>query len=215
MRKRRNLIIALLLVVAMVAGIGYAGLTKNLPITGGAVLTKDAVNWDVVYTRAEVTSITVNGATAAPADALAKAGQTGNAATYTINGLAKEDDVVVFEYTIENQSEAIAKLNTITFKPGTCTGGDTEKYFTTKVEIKRGDDSGSYQEVALDSGSATSTIELQPSNPSGADDELHIKVTVTLNQTVGVEAGAADDTITLTGAEVNFAFTSDVAPTTP
>ena len=217
MRKRRNLIVALLLVVAMVAGIGYAALSKDLPITGGAELSKDKVDWAVVYKSANVTSIKVNGATADPTDTtLAEAGPSAgvaDSASYTIKGLAQEDDFVVFEYIIENQSEAIANLGTITSVLGSCTGGDTKKYFTTKVEIKRGD-SGSYQELALDSCSATvtPTIKLQPYNTTGSDDELHIQVTVTLNQTVGVEAGTDDDTITLTGAKVNFNFTSDVAP---
>ena len=66
MKKRRSLVIAALLVAALALGIGYAGLSQEVKITGD--IASSAVTFDVVFTESNMVVTTRSDSTTRVAD---------------------------------------------------------------------------------------------------------------------------------------------------
>ena len=109
MKNRKTVIVAFLLVVAMLLGVGYAALTDTLTIIGNAHIDVDTANktFDekVYFSGAEATSTTGTGTTADVASF------TSDDATFTANKLATVGQKSVFTFTITNDSNVDAVIS--------------------------------------------------------------------------------------------------------
>lgn len=109
MKNRKTVIVAFLLVVVMLLGVGYAALTDTLTIIGNAHIDVDIANktFDekIYFSAAEATSTTGTGTT----DDVASF--TSDDATFTANKLATVGQQSVFTFTITNDSNVDALIS--------------------------------------------------------------------------------------------------------
>ena len=111
MKKRRSLVIAALLVAALALGIGYAGLSQEVKITGD--IASSAVTFDVVFTESNMVVTTRSDSTTRVADitALSSAGTTGSGMIHLkAAGLKEAGDTVTYTLTIQNKSDVVVDL---------------------------------------------------------------------------------------------------------
>ena len=147
MKKRRNLIIALLLVAALCLGIGYATLSRELIISSTANLAPNDSDFDIVFTNAHTED-----------EKLATASITGNGTTanYTILGLSGANDHVTLTFTITNKTTDVrARLvgvsqtvGTLYVGDGTAKPGTVSDWFSKEVTVTGA--SGTFVEGATD-----------------------------------------------------------------
>ena len=199
MKKRRSTIVAVLLVLALALGIGYAALSRELVIGSEANLAPDENDFDIVFTDASIQKKAAEDDSFAAADSTwgtASVTGGGKNAHYTLTGLSKVGDQAKMTFTIKNQTSDVAaslmSVSTVAGSlfvgDGTSTTGLPANYFDKSVVISM--DGQTYTEdedfVIPAQGTATVTI------------------TVTLKQTV-------TEKVTLTGASVVLNFQGDAA----
>ena len=224
MKKRRNLLVALLLVVATVVGIGYAELTRVLLVTSEANL-RAGEGFDVYFTAGEVldcdATITSgqNAGSAMAKNEVATVSFSPTTAHYSILGLSQKDDYVTIQYTITNQSNDLdAYLNAVSMTTGevsvddgaTYDAGLVAEYFEKTVSISVDGASG----VTLSQGMDLSTNPVVI--PHGKTAVLSI--TVSLKKTLGASSNGTSSAVPahvmLRSGSVSLQF-KDVAPTNP
>lgn len=104
MKKRRTLIVSLLLVAALVLGIGYAALTDELTLTGK--IKSDAQEMGSTFDGlVYFTNATVTNTPAVHITADVQATYGGDEASYSIHGMNTVGDVVTMSFTIHNDYE--------------------------------------------------------------------------------------------------------------
>jgi len=111
MKKRRTLVISALLVAALALGIGYAGLTQEVKITGD--IASSAVTFDVVFSASNMVVTTESDSTTRVDDitALSSAGTPGSAMIHLkAAGLKEAGDTVTYTLTIQNKSDVVVEL---------------------------------------------------------------------------------------------------------
>lgn len=115
MKNRRIVIVAFLLVAVLVMGIGYAALSDNLFIKGEATLAATSAQAsfedDIYFKEVSVKSTT---GTAGKDDTIAIGATDNDSATFHIYSLGQKDEVVVFKFTIANDStefDAVVSLD--------------------------------------------------------------------------------------------------------
>ena len=113
MKNRRVILVAFLLVACMLVGIGYAVIEKELTIGGTATLLPQ--NFNVVFTQAKLTTLTdgtqdgvvptvsVENTKLANVNAVKDLGGI-FATSMTVSGLACDSDIVVVDFTIQNNN---------------------------------------------------------------------------------------------------------------
>ena len=108
MKRRRTLITSLLLVAALVLGIGYAALTDVLDINGSATINQsaaeDAFDMDV-YFSAAVANEDGNTASVNSND--------NDKASFTVNTLKGKGDKATFTFTIKNDGDVDAVVTPV------------------------------------------------------------------------------------------------------
>ena len=134
MKKRRTIIISLLLVAALVLGVGYAEMTRMLTINGDAILNQNNDSFVVEFTDKSITadkgSVTING----------------TSADFNIENIADIGDKAVITLTVTNNSPAndlkaelisMTPANyTLTYEDGSTVDESSGKFFTISYEIK-------------------------------------------------------------------------------
>ena len=112
MKRRKNLVLALLLVASLVLGIGYAAYTTTLTINGTAGVSAEALEFteDVVFTAASSNNT-----------AFGTAAFSGDTATFETRGMTRAQERVQFTYTITNNSDFDVNID-ITTTPTTSNG---------------------------------------------------------------------------------------------
>ena len=191
MKKRRTLIITALLLAALVLGIGYAALSRELVIGSEANLAPDEKDFDIVFTSASIDKSEFGSASLT--------GDQANATTahYTLTGLSAQGDAAVMTFVIKNRTNDVkATLQSLSMLPGTLYVGDgtsttaePSKYFDKKVVIT--DEEGN---VLADNAYTAFDVEAQKS--------VTVTITVTLKETV-------TEKLTLTGASVVLNFSGN------
>ena len=209
MKKRRNLIVALLLIATMVVGIGYAALSRDLVIEGSADLGA-ATKLDVQFVGHEVTSAQTfekgTDKTVATAD------HDTLTASYEITGLKTKNDTVTMTFTVQNMSDALANLTGVIDNDGTLTpAGTVTEYFDRTVTITHDAKTISWTNAADapdDATVKTEGIVLEPTETAT------VVITVTLKQTVGAttSAGTVPESIQLGGSTITLKFADEVTP---
>ena len=108
MKRRRTLITSLLLVAALVLGIGYAALTDVLDINGTADVNQsaaeDAFDMDVYFDKAEANE---DGNTASVNT------NDNDKASFTVNTLKGKGDKATFTFTIKNDGDGDAVVTPV------------------------------------------------------------------------------------------------------
>lgn len=96
MKRRKNLIIAFLLIASLALGIGYAAYTTTLTVNGTVGVSQEAIDFtnDVIFTNA-VSDNT----------ALGTADYSADVATFEALGMTKKGERVHFTYEISNNSD--------------------------------------------------------------------------------------------------------------
>ena len=125
MKKRRTLIISLLLVAALALGIGYAGFTSELTISGDAVMNATSTS---LVNISNVTEVSKNGdLTLSPENLGSKT------VNVDITGFATTQDYIVIEVTVQNPHEFEVSLSapSLTMQNNDITGGG--KYFNIEL----------------------------------------------------------------------------------
>ena len=122
MKRRRTLITSLLLVAALVLGIGYAALTDVLDINGSATINQsaaeDSFNQDIFFSAAAANE---QGNTASVnAD-------NNDKASFTVNTLKGQGDKATFTFTIKNEGDLDA---TVTPTLNASLGNTNPEYFS-------------------------------------------------------------------------------------
>jgi hypothetical protein len=122
MKKRRTLVISLLLIAALALGIGYAGVSTTLKITGTASSAQQAI--DVVFTEGiKKETSSVNDDVKANILATSDAAFTSETIEVkpVVKGLTYKDDSITFTYTITNKNDYDVTLAkpTITYAANT------------------------------------------------------------------------------------------------
>lgn len=129
MRNRKTIIVAFLIVVVMLLGIGYAALTDNLTINGEATVNTTAAQnqWeeDIYFSAAEARSST---GTSGIADTAAVDSGNNDNASFSVKSLARKGEKAVFVFTITNEGDTGYDA-AITVDPGYPTNSNAE-YFT-------------------------------------------------------------------------------------
>ena len=178
MKKRRTLIISLLLVAAIVLGVGYAALTDILDIQGTAEISigkaEEAFNEDVYFSDVSQG----NGYTASiNAD-------NNDKASFTATGFTKEGDTISITYTIKNDNEDYDALVT----PKLLQNSNAEYFYISS-------DWQSTPQTIEKMGEKTITVTVEPLKlPTGAElagASFNIELTAV---TVEDEAPATTDT---------------------
>lgn len=111
MKKRRTLVISALLLAALALGIGYAGLSQEVKITGD--IASSAVTFDVVFAESNMVVTTESDSTTRVTDitALSSAGTPGSAMIHLkAAGLKEAGDTVTYTLTIQNKSDVVVEL---------------------------------------------------------------------------------------------------------
>ena len=183
MKKRRTLIISLLLVAALMLGIGYAALSRELIISSTAILNPNNDDFKIEFTSADSSD---------DAKATASIAASKTTANYEVKGLSKQNDNVTLTYVVTNNTADVnAELNglamtegTLYIGDGTSTPGVVSDYFSKTVTVthENGDVWAEDDHIILAPGE-TATV----------------KIVVTLKQTV-------TQRITLEGASVHLNF---------
>ena len=183
MKKRRTLIISLLLVAALMLGIGYAALSRELIVSSTAILNPNNDDFKVEFTSAS---------TSDDAKATASIAASKTTANYEIKGLSKQGDDVTMTFIVTNNTADVnAELiglsmteGSLFIGDGTSTTGVVSDYFTKTVTVTHEDG---------DLWSESTHITLAPGETAT------VKIVVTLKQTV-------TERITLEGASVHLNF---------
>lgn len=183
MKKRRTLIISLLLVAALMLGIGYAALSRELIISSTAILNPNNDDFKIEFTSAGSSD---------DAKATASIAASKTTANYEVKGLSKQNDDVTLTYVVTNNTTDVnAELTglamtegTLYIGDGTSTPGVVSDYFSKIVTVthENGDVWADDDHIILAPGE-TATV----------------KIVVTLKQTV-------TERITLEGASVHLNF---------
>ena len=183
MKKRRTLIISLLLVAALMLGIGYAALSRELMISSNAILNPDANDFAVEITDSSTSNADF---------ATTSIGDSKTTATYEVKGLSKKGEAVTLTYTVTNNTVDVnAELTgrsmtegSLFIGDGTSTPGVVADYFTKTVTVTHedGDVWAEADHITLAPGE-TATVE----------------IVITLKQTV-------TQRVTLEGASVHLNF---------
>lgn len=120
MKRRRNLVLAILLIASMVLSIGYAAMTDDLFIKGGSEAAYEEMieefNADVQFLTYEISD---DSKATAKIENDANGGEK-DLASFYVDGLSDLRDSVTITYTIQNKSEDLAAMVTIAdnFKDG-------------------------------------------------------------------------------------------------
>ena len=183
MKKRRTLIIALLLVAAMMLGIGYAALSRELIVSSTAILNPNKDDFQIEFTDADSSD---------DEKATASIAASKTTANYEVKGLSKKGDSVTLTYVVTNNTEDVdAELiglsltnGTLYIGDGTSTPGTPADYFQKEVTVE--DEEGNVW-------SESSHITLAPTKTAT------VTIVITLKQTV-------TERITLEGATVHLNF---------
>jgi hypothetical protein len=191
MKKRRTLIITALLLAALVLGIGYASLSRELVIGSEANLAPDEKDFDIVFTHAGIDKAAFGSASLT--------GDQDNATTahYTLTGLSAKGETAIMTFVITNRTKDVkATLKSLSMLPGTLYVGDgtsntadPAKYFDKKVVITDA-------EGNVLANNAYTAFDV------GAKESVTVTITVTLKETV-------TEKLTLTGASVVLNFNGD------
>ena len=125
MKKRRTLIIALLLIAALALGIGYAGFTSELTISGDAVMNSTTTS-QVVIEKVEINSKSGD-------IELNVSGEETKTVNADLTGFATTQDYVVLDVTVSNPHEFPVTISapTLTAQNNDITGGS--KYFDIEI----------------------------------------------------------------------------------
>ena len=172
MKKRRTLIISLLLVAALLLGVGYANMSRILTINGDGILNRDDTKFIVEFTDSY--SITPNKGSVSAS---------GTIANFDIENLKDENETAVITLKVKNKSEhaqnAIAKLTSVSLGSYTLADGNdapindsTDPMFTITYSITDKTDT----EVWNTNGQVTGKELLLPYN-----EEATVTITVKLN----------------------------------
>ena len=102
MKKRRTLIIALLLVATLAIGFGYAATSGHLQING-TVSTRDQA-FAMIFTKYE-TKEASTGVTAFTGVNADNPGYNDSSISFHVQGLSKNDDYLIGEFTVQNLNE--------------------------------------------------------------------------------------------------------------
>jgi len=186
MKKRRTLVISLLLVAALVLGIGYAALSRELVISSTANLAPDDSDFEIVFISATPSD---------PNIASASVTGTHTTANYTITGLSKKDDAVSLTFEIENQTAdvdaSLVKISTTSgdlyLGEGTANKQNPTDFFTKVITVTHQDG------TVYTEGEG---FVLKP------NEKATVKIDITLKQTI-------TEKLTLTGASVLLDFSGD------
>lgn len=200
MKKRRFLIISVLLVAALMLGIGYAALSRELIIGSTANLSVNQEDFDIILSNPSVTS---DGTTASEA-ATASITANGKGGNYTVTGLSKQNDTVTITFDIENKtSDVTATLTGLSQNPGvlnigdgTANVGNVSDYFTKEVTVTSGE-----KTFNPATNNDTKVITIAPQG------KAKVTIKITLKQTI-------TETITLDGASVHLNFMDAAAANT-
>ena len=124
MKKRRNLIIALLIVATLAMTIGYAAMNASLEVNGSAGTAIDPVK--LVFTG----NVTKDGTEYVKNNTETVVGATAGytTATLTVNGLKTETDYLIAEFEIQNQN-----TYSYTVAAPTVTYTDEHDFYTVEI----------------------------------------------------------------------------------
>jgi|GEM_PF-2190055 len=193
MKKRRTLIISLLLVAALMLGIGYAALSRELIINSTAILSADNNDFEIVFVDGSSSNAMATTSVPTPSRTV----------SYEVTGLSKKDESVTLTYTVENMTDDV-KGKLISISPtdgdlyigeGTSNkySGPVSDYFTKVITVTLDKDPSVTYTYALGAAVPAEFI-LEPG------DTATVTVTITLAQTI------TEDKISLTGASVMLTF---------
>lgn len=199
MKKRRSTIVAVLLVLALALGIGYAALSRELVIGSEANLAPDQNDFDIVFTNATIEKKAADDDSFSGADeswGTASVTGGGKNAHYTLTGLSEIGDKARMTFTITNQTADVdAALMSVSTVAGSLFVGDgttnadlPANYFDKEVVISMGGKTYTEKEDFVVPAQGTATV----------------TITVTLKKTV-------TEKVTLTGASVVLNFQDDAA----
>ena len=126
MKKRRTLIISLLLIAALALGIGYAGFTSELTISGDAVINSTTTS-QVVIEKVEINSKSSENIK------LNFSGEGTKTVNADLTGFATTQDYVVLDVTVSNPHEFPVTISEpmLTAQNNEITGGS--KYFDIEI----------------------------------------------------------------------------------
>ena len=200
MKKRRSTIVAVLLVLALALGIGYAALSRELVIGSEANLAPDQNDFDIVFTNATIEKKAADETVFAAADedwgtaSVTGGGKNGH---YTLAGLSEKGDQAKMTFTITNRTaDVAATLMSVSTDPGSLyigegnsNAGDPADFFEKSVVITMGGQTYTAGEDFVIPAQGTATV----------------TITVTLKQTV-------TETVTLSGASVYLNFQGNATP---
>ena len=220
MKKRRNLIISLLLIAAMVVGIGYANLARELTVSSTADISVNQDNFEVLFQSEESTygmkNVTLHDADVT-GDALATMSVNADRtkASYTIKGLTNINDTLTLYYTVKNETTDVkAQLTQISSVPGTlyigegtAQQGQVSTYFSKEIKIVKGGQN--YQFGADQEGGTVDVLDTNNLITLAPNETLTVEIKITMNKTVGSDG---ESMITLAGAMVYLNFHPYVAP---
>jgi hypothetical protein len=165
MKKRKNLVLALLLVASLILGIGYAAVTDVLDINGNAdvdqVGAQEAFNEDVHFA--------VNGAVANDAGNVAEVTSDNDVATFTASNLKGQGDTATFTFTIVNEGDLDAVVT-----PSLAADGNTNaEYFAVSSDWN-----GQAKDLAAGASiTYTVTVELLKTPTDYVHGAFHIELT--------------------------------------
>lgn len=216
MKKRRNLIIPLMLVVALVVGIGYAFETRELAIGGMAQLSSNDSAFDVSFVKAEVAATNADTAPVNPEIV------TDTTARYTITGLAGADDFVVMKFIVQNKTSDVTAVlsglgqtrGSIILGNGATENSDVSvisQYFNKTVTMYHSNENGEKissgftagvaevgDNYVYDAGNQAQALVLAPA------EYATVEVRVELQKTLG--ANGVPAIVTLNGATITLDF---------
>ena len=143
MKRRRNLVLAILLVAAMALSIGYAAVSDVLTITGNANVeeseAQDAFNLDVYFSAAEagryVTDVTLAEGVKNTAGVV---DDNNDEATFEVNTLRGAGDWAEFTFTIKNAGDLDATMAAATWANGNADYFDIATEWPEGTELKAG-----------------------------------------------------------------------------
>ena len=185
MKKRRSTIVAVLLILALALGIGYASLSRELVIGSEANLAPDENDFDIVFVDANIDDAKWGTASVTGG---------GKNAHYTLTGLSAKGDKATMTFTIKNQTAdvdaTLMSVSTVAgnlfIGDGTSVTGVPANYFAKTVVIEKDGQTYTEGEDFIIEAQGTATV----------------TVTVELKQTV-------TEKVTLTGASVVLNFQGD------
>lgn len=202
MKKRRTLIISLLLIASMALGLGYAAVTRELSIKGGAELaiTEDKFAVEFINTESDKPVATFSEDSAGT---LTSWEANGNVAKFGLAGMEHEGESVTILYKIQNKTgDLYGKLNTVEagvglvyLGTGTSTPGNFDDYFTMSAKVYKADSTGAKGAEWTDSDILNPTATETTDNSNIA----YVEVTLALKTELSTR-------ITLSGATVSVTW---------